>query len=249
MYPNMGEDVHAPSSVDKEWIADRMQAAGARRPTGDLVREAALERLSQSRGPAADCMERAVAAADAGATLNQLMEALGAKKGPSNPVVEPIPGRRDAAPFEELRLAMSVHSARHGAPEPIFLANMGPVAQYKARSDFSAGFFQVGGFEIINPDGFATPEAAADGALASGARAVVICSTDSTYAQIVPPLVAHIKQMEPTFTIILAGYPKDQVDSLRAAGVDEFIHLGADCVEINRRLQEKLGIIEEEVSA
>jgi methylmalonyl-CoA mutase len=116
-----------------------------------------------------------------------------------------------------------------GAGRPrVFLANMGPVSQHKARADFSRGFFEVGGFEVISGDGFATPEAAADAAAASGAPIAVICSTDPTYPDLVPPFIARLREARPGVVVVLAGMPRDQVEAHRAAGVDEFIHIAAN---------------------
>jgi methylmalonyl-CoA mutase len=69
---------------------------------------------------------------------------------------------------------------------------------------------------------------------------VAICSTDETYPELVPPLVAAIKSAAPDTVIILAGRPAEQVEALRAAGVDEFIYFGADALAINRWLLERM---------
>lgn len=71
---------------------------------------------------------------------------------------------------------------------------------------------------MIGNDGFATVEEAAQAALASGAGIVTICSTDDTYPEIVPPLTNLIKSSRPDMTVVLAGYPADQVEAHRAAG-------------------------------
>ena len=42
--------------------------------------------------------------------------------------------------------------------------------------------------------------------------------------------------------ILLAGYPADQVDAHRRSGIDDFIHVKADAVEVLKRLMEKLKI-------
>jgi methylmalonyl-CoA mutase len=86
------------------------------------------------------------------------------------------------------------------------------------------------------------PASAADAALAAGAEVVVICSTDATYPEIVPALVARIKASKPETMVLLAGYPREHVDAFREAGIDEFVHVRANCYEINRLLQEKTGV-------
>ena len=65
----------------------------------------------------------------------------------------------------------------------------------------------------------------------------MVCSTDERYAEIVPPLVTRLKQERPDMTVFVAGYPAAAVDALRAAGVDEFVHLRSDCHAILARLR------------
>jgi methylmalonyl-CoA mutase len=178
----------------------------------------------------------------AGATLGEIMRVLRAKEG-GHPSVTPLRAERPARLFESLRAASDAHRAATGARPKVFLANMGPVKQHKARADFSRGFLEVGGFEVLNNKGFPNAEEAAKAALASGAKLMVICSTDETYLEIVPPFVKAVKQVRPEAQIILAGRPKDLVEPLRQAGVDEFIYLGADCAEMLRGFQEKLGMV------
>lgn len=145
---------------------------------------------------------------------------------------------RAAEPFEKMRNAVWSATKR---PQ-IFLANMGPVRQHKARADFSTGFFDVGGFEILSNTGFKDVPAAAEAAIASGAEIVVICSTDDTYPEIVPALTQAIKAAKPQTQVVLAGYPTDFVEAFKAVGVDEFIHVKANCYAVNKALLAKVGI-------
>jgi methylmalonyl-CoA mutase len=141
-----------------------------------------------------------------------------------------------------LRLRAEAHAAGTGARPAVFLANVGPLAQHKARADFSAAFFQPGGFEVISGDGAGTPEAAAEAAAASGAPVAVLCSTDESYPALVGPFVNRLRELRPDAVTVLAGYPRDQLEAHRAAGIDEFIHLRADNLELLRRLFERMGV-------
>ena len=125
----------------------------------------------------------------------------------------------------------------------MFLANMGPPRQHKARADFAASFFQVGGFDVIENRGFPSVEAAAEAAGQSGAPIIVICSTDETYPEIVPPLAGKIKAGRPDVILAVAGFPKEHVEAFKGAGVDEFIHTRTNCYETLRGIAEKLGLI------
>lgn len=146
---------------------------------------------------------------------------------------------RLAEPYEILRQNAAAYHQRTGIAPRIFLANLG---SYRARADFTTGFFEAGGFEIINNGRFNSPKEAAQAALDSGAPVVVICSTDDNYPQIVRPLVSAVKAQRPETLVILAGYPQEQIEAHRAAGIDEFIHIRANCYEINRWLQQQIGV-------
>ncbi|MCB9161948.1 MAG: acyl-CoA mutase large subunit family protein [Caldilineaceae bacterium] len=207
---------------------------------GLAARRAEAARALAQVDLAQDRVGASIIAAAGGATLNALVTALrGTPDGEWAKAIAPV---TLAAPFEALRAQAAAFAAAHGAPPRIFLANMGPLAQHKARADFTRGFFEVGGFTLDYPAGFATPEDAATAALASGAQAVVLCSTDDTYADLAPALVAAVKEARPAMPVILAGYPKEQVETLRAAGIDEFIHLRADCLAVNAWLHRTIAI-------
>jgi methylmalonyl-CoA mutase len=59
----------------------------------------------------------------------------------------------------------------------------------------------------------------------------------------VPAVTQQIKAAKPDTTVILAGYPKDQVEAHKAAGVDDFIYLGANVYDMILNLQQKLGVV------
>jgi methylmalonyl-CoA mutase len=147
---------------------------------------------------------------------------------------------RLAESFENLRQQVEAKFASEGKRVQLFLANMGPIPQHKPRADFARGFFEVAGFEVVGNDGFETADAAADAALASGAPVVVVCSTDATYPDYVPALAARIKAAKPEMTVIVAGkQPPDVTEAFNAAGVDDYIHVRANCFELNKKLHEK----------
>lgn len=204
------------------------------------VHLAALDRLSKMLdAPPEQMVASAIEAAVAGATLNEITRTL-RLRDEARPTIVPVTLGRASEPFEALRRQTDAYAAARGVRPQVFLANIGPARQHKARADFAQGYFEVGGFQVLTNNGFPTPEAAAEAALASGAPAVVICSTDETYPEIVPPLVQAIKRRAPQTAIILAGRPAEQVERLKAAGVDEFIYFGADCLAQNTWLIERI---------
>jgi methylmalonyl-CoA mutase len=205
----------------------------------DAQSQSSLGKLTQGGD---DTLDVAIQAAANGATLGDIAKALRTNDEPQ-PTIKPICLHRIAQPFERLRENMETYVASRGARPKVFLANMGPVSQHKARADFAGAFVEVGGFEVIGNQRFADPQEAVQGALAAQAPVVVICSTDATYPDLVPPIVQSIKQSRPDTKVLLAGYPTDHVESFRAAGIDDFIHLGANCYELLRNLQTQLGVI------
>ena len=201
---------------------------------------AALERLAEMvAAPPETMVESAIAAAAVGATLGELTRTLRLNDG-ARPIITPVSLSRAAQPFEALRIQALDYAKKHGRPPRVFLANLGPPRRHKARADFAQGFFEVGGFEIITNNGFPDAETAAAAALASGTQAVVICSTDETYPELVPPLVKAIRKKARDVVVILAGRPAEQLDALKQAGVDEFIYMGADAAALNGWLLEQI---------
>jgi methylmalonyl-CoA mutase len=186
--------------------------------------------------------ETAIEAAFAGATVGQIASAL--RSGDEDKAtVTPLNVHRGTEAIEAMRRASEAYQTKTGSRPKVFLANIGPIPQHKPRADFSTDFFQTGGFEIITNDGFATADEAAKAALDSGASIVTICSTDATYPDVVPALTKAVKGAKSNAAVIVAGYPKDQIEAFKAAGVDDFIHMQANVYQVITDLQKKLGVI------
>lgn len=243
-YPNLKESQLETRAPDHQALHKKRAAhiGEYRTALDDQASIVVLEKLTNILNASLDdAVEMAIEAALAGATLGEIARTL--RRGDeTQTTITPLHTHRLAERFESLRQAAEAFQAKTGSRPKVFLANMGPIPQHKGRADFSTGFFQVGGFEVINNDGFATVESAAQAALASGASIVAICSTDDTYPELVPPLTQQIKAAKPDTLVILAGYPADQIEAHRAAGVDDFIHLRANVVELLSNLQQKLGV-------
>jgi methylmalonyl-CoA mutase len=143
--------------------------------------------------------------------------------------------------FEELRIASEKFKKQSGSKPKVFLATMGSLKQFKARADFSRAFFETGGFEIVYPNGFEKTEEAVKSAIDSKAQVVVICSTDDVYPELVPVIVKGIKEKSKDVAVILAGYPKDQIEEHKKSGIDDFIYLGADAHQILSSLLKRIG--------
>lgn len=198
-----------------------------------------LENLTVGSETFLDLAAEAIAA---GATIGQISK-LTSEEASDLPHVKPIHLHRAAEPFEALRKASRLYKEKTGSFPEVYLANLGSLAQHKARADFSTGFFAAGGFESIMSQGSLTAKEAAESALNSGASTVVICSTDDLYVDLVPPLAKQLKAMNPEVTVLLAGNPPaDQREIYLQAGVDDFIHMRTHCFDLLYHLQQKKGI-------
>lgn len=160
-------------------------------------------------------------------------------------VTEEIAVSLDASALPKLRavqaieaLRARVNNAKQIQDTSIMLINMGSLAEYKARADFSTGFFQAGAFNVEGSQAFASVEDAVKAAEESNAAAYCICSTDDNYKSLVPELCAALKGKP----LILAGYPADMVESYKAAGIDIFIHIRADLVATLNDLLNLMGV-------
>ena len=141
---------------------------------------------------------------------------------------------RGAEPFEALRL----QTERTAHRPKVFLLTYGNLTMRKARSGFATNFFGVAGYEIMDNPGFATPEEGAKAALESGADVVVLCSSDDEYAELTEPACRLLKGK--VKSIVLAGFPKEMVETYKGYGVDEFIHVKTNVLECLTAFQKQL---------
>ena len=175
-----------------------------------------------------------------GAVADEVYAALCREEAPA---IRAMAAHRWTEQFEALRAATEKYIAETGKNVKVFLCNMGPIPQHKARADFSASFMEVAHFEVLRNNGFATVEEAVAAAAASGADVAVICSTDDTYPELVPDLAQGIKAAVPKMKVILAGAPApDMKESYATSGVDEYIHVKANCLQILTDIQKERGI-------
>ena len=239
MYPNMTETLLETRAEDTAALKAQ-RTADIDAYLSDIDVKHLGEALASLRQ--AHSVDHAVEAALAGATIAELMTAV--TEGNGAETVTAIAPHRWSERFEALRQRTEEYKAEKNDNVKIFLANMGPIPQHKARADFTTGFLQVGAFEVLGNDGFKTVEEAANAARASGADAVVICSTDATYPEIVPALAPKLHEVLPKARVFLAGAaPKDLLETYKEAGIDEYISVRANCYEILESLQKQKGMI------
>jgi len=141
---------------------------------------------------------------------------------------------RGAQAFEEIRYRTDVYSMDHKRPAA-FMFSYGNLTMRMARSQFSRNFFACAGFEVIDNLGFKTIEDGVNAFKKSKAEIAVICSSDDEYPVIIPEIV---KQLKDKAVIVVAGYPKDYLEQLRAEGIEHFIHVRSNVLEELGKFQE-----------
>jgi methylmalonyl-CoA mutase len=144
---------------------------------------------------------------------------------------EALAPMRLAAPFEALRDRSDEILKAKGKRPGVFLANLGNVADFTARASFAKSFFETGGIEAIDSEGFADPSALEAAFKTSGATLTCLCSSDKVYA-IKAEAAAKALQTAGAKHIYLAGRPGEQEARLRSAGVSEFIFAGGDALAV-----------------
>ena len=153
--------------------------------------------------------------------------------------IEPLrfPGeRRGAQSYERLRLRTERHAAMAGRLPRVLLAEFGDVKMRAARSNFAANLFACAGFEIVTQRFQDADEIAA-----TEAGLIVLCSSDHEYLELATKLAPRLKALGRTTPVIVAGNP-ESAESLRVAGVADFIHVRSNPVEVLTNWQQQLGI-------
>ncbi len=211
--------------------------------------EAAADRLHRSalepEGANGALTQRAIEAAAVDLLLCRIQEAaLGPVSVAGEAVtIAPLTPHPYAEPFEQLRDAVDGYRQDTGARPKVFLANLGPVAEYTARAGYARNFFEAGGFEVISSGDCEDTEAAVNAFARSGSRIAVICSSDRLYQQQVEHVAPRLKAAGAR-TLVLAGFPGDNEPAWREAGVDRFIYIKCDVLATLRELLRQEGVLQ-----
>ncbi len=141
---------------------------------------------------------------------------------------------RAASEFEALRL-----QTEHSGKRPkAFMLTIGNLAMRQARAQFSCNFLACAGYQVIDNLGFNTVEEGIEAAMKAQADIVVICSSDDEYAEYAIPAFNALNNRA---IFIVAGAPAC-MDDLKAAGIENFIHVRCNVLETLKEYNEKLGI-------
>ena len=141
---------------------------------------------------------------------------------------------RLASEFEQLRLRTEESGKRPKA----FMLTIGNLAMRQARAQFSCNFLATAGYEVIDNLGFKSVEEGVAAALEAKADIVVICSSDDEYAEYAIPA---FKAVGDKAIFSVAGAPACG-DELRAAGIENFIHVRVNVLDTLKSLNAMLGI-------
>jgi len=141
---------------------------------------------------------------------------------------------RLASEFETLRL-----STEKAQKQPIaFMLTIGNLAMRQARAQFSCNFLAAAGYKVMDNLGFKTVEEGVDAALEAKADIVVICSSDDEYAEYAIPAFQYLNGRA---MFVVAGAPACSED-LKAAGIENFIHVKSNQLGTLKEYNAKLGI-------
>jgi methylmalonyl-CoA mutase len=235
-FPNIHETpiAHAAPDLPALIRAAGERLAAYRRDHG--AASAAVEALKKASGGA--LAEATVAAVAAGATLGEIATALAS----GGEQIEALPRHRYGERFEALRDASDAHLEKTGERPKIFLANLGAVAQHTGRATFTKNFFEAAGIQTLSNEGFADAASCADAFKKSGARIAILCSSDAVYETLAVPTAQALKTAGCEY-LFLAGAPGDKKDTYVSAGIDDFIFMGGDVLQITRATLARLGAI------
>ena len=148
--------------------------------------------------------------------------------------IKNINSTRLAADFENLRLA-----TEKAKKQPVaFMLTIGNLVWRQARAQFSCNFLASAGYKVIDNLGFATVEEGVAAAKEASADIIVLCSSDDEYAEYAIPAYQATGD---SALFVVAGAPACSED-LKAAGIENFIHVKVNQLETLKLFNQKLGI-------
>lgn len=212
-------------------LSEALPAAAARQPVAprELAQPSAaqLAPLREAAAGQGDLVEALIQAATEGVPLHALREALAVSCQPQ--VIQALPHRGEAQGFEALRDRSDLYLGRRGQRPQAFLALLGPLPEHNARASFARNLLQAGGVEPVDEGPCADPQAAAEALARRGCAVAVICGADARYQEEAAAVAAALRAAGARH-IVLAGRPGDMEESLRQAGVSDFVYLGCDAL-------------------
>ena len=194
-------------------IQDAIVSAAMQRDKNIALRREILLGTTQYPNPAEEMLMKA----DSARVHSKYMDSSLAEAQPLNLY-------RAAEEFEALRFG----TERSGVKPMAFMLTIGNLAMRKARATFACNFFGCAGYNVVDNPGCATLEEGVESALNAGADIIVLCSSDEEYATLGAPFAQLVGNRA---IPVIAGYPKDITDQLKAAGIQHFVHVRSNVLE------------------
>ena len=138
--------------------------------------------------------------------------------------LRPLQAFRLSWPFEKLRL----ETERSEKRPRVLLFKYGNPVWMTARATFAANFFACAGYEIVDPVPFNTLNEGLSSACSGNFDIVVLCSSNDVYSRTAP---AVRKALSGVSIVVIAGYPADNIDELKKAGLEHFIHRDSNVLQ------------------
>ncbi len=131
---------------------------------------------------------------------------------------------RPASLFEKIRL----ETEKSGKRPRVMLFKYGNPGWASARATFSGNFFACAGYEIVDQPPVTSFDQGIQLARKTAPDVIVLCSADETYAELAPGVQKAAGEKS---LVVVAGNPVDDMDTLRSAGIEHFIHMRTNLLE------------------
>ncbi len=148
--------------------------------------------------------------------------------------------KRAAFEIEALRKTTEKLVKISGKRPIVELVSFGNLNMRKARAAFAYDFMGVSGFNILPEKSYDTVESAAKISTLSDSDVVVICSSDDDYKESALDFVNTFRKTNSDKILLLAGNPVGIADQLKKAGLDGFIHVKSDLIDVISNVQNKI---------
>ena len=148
--------------------------------------------------------------------------------------------KRAAFEIEALRKVTENLVKKTGQRPIVELTSFGNLNMRKARAAFAYDFMGVSGFNILAEKSYDNVETAAVTSARSNSNVVVICSSDNDYQENALQFIKIFREIDSEKTLLLAGNPVDIADQLTKAGLDGFIHMKSNVINLISDVQNKI---------
>ncbi len=148
--------------------------------------------------------------------------------------------KRAAFEIEALRKITENLVKKTGQRPIVELTSFGNLNMRKARAAFAYDFMGVSGFDILAEKSYDTIEEAAENSAKSNSNIVVICSSDNDYIENALQFINSFRAFDSDKVLLLAGNPVDIADQLTKAGLDGFIHMKSNVINLISDVQNKI---------